>query len=235
MPAETEPKAATGKALDSEVQADQTPDKMKLIFVDETAHPEAGDLLWMWVFTTTTTALFMVGYRSREIFDNLIDISGFNGWLMTDGYLVYRHYVWRLRCWAHLLRKAEGLSESYTASVRDDGQQMLTIIMRLQAAVYRAREGPDGGCKSIMAQHEADLEQLRKLCKTMEDSPHAKAHALGVEFLLDWEAIFRVLEHPNWPLTNNIAEQRLRHVVMLRRIMQGTRCQIGRASCRERV
>jgi IS1 family transposase len=224
---ESDSKVAVGQTVDSQIQTENQPDQKKILFVDETSHPEAGDLLWMWVFTTATTALFLVGHRSREIFDNLIDSCEFDGWLMTDGYQVYRHYLWRLRCWAHLLRKAQGLCESYTASVRGDGEQMLAILKQLQAAVYRAREGPEGGCQSIMPHHQATLDQLHQLCETMRDSPHEKAHALGVEFLLDWEAIFRVLEHPVWPLTNNTAEQRLRHLVMLRRIMQGTRSPQG--------
>ena len=224
---ETNAEAALGNAVDSQPRTAQMPNQMNLLFVDETSHPEAGDLLWMWVFTTATTALFLVGHRSREIFDNLIDSCGFHGWLMTDGYQVYRHYRWRLRCWAHLLRKAQGLSESYTASVCGDGEHMLTILKQLQTAVYRAREGPQGGRQSIRAQHQKELDQLQQLCEKMRDLSHEKARALGVEFLLDWEAIFRVLEYPNWPLTNNTAEQRLRHLVMLRRIMQGTRSPQG--------
>ena len=54
-----------------------------------------------------------------------------------------------------------------------------------------------------------------------------KAKALGKEFLNDWDAIFRVLELPMLPLTNNEAEQRLRHWVLLRRISQGTRSPQG--------
>jgi hypothetical protein len=43
-----------------------------------------------------------------------------------------------------------------------------------------------------------------------------------VEFLNDWEAIFRVLEYPAWPLTNNEAERALRHWVIMRKFTQGT-------------
>jgi transposase len=43
----------------------------------------------------------------------------------------------------------------------------------------------------------------------------------------DWDAIFRVLENPQWPLTNNDAERALRHWVIVRRIMMGTRCDAG--------
>ena len=45
--------------------------------------------------------------------------------------------------------------------------------------------------------------------------------------LNDWEAIFRVLEFPHLPLTNNEAERALRHWVILRGISYGTRTQEG--------
>jgi hypothetical protein len=54
-----------------------------------------------------------------------------------------------------------------------------------------------------------------------------KTRELGREFLNDWETIFRVLEYPAWPLTNNEAERALRHWVILRKITQGTRSDQG--------
>ena len=54
-----------------------------------------------------------------------------------------------------------------------------------------------------------------------------KARKLAVEMLSDWEAIFKVLDHPHLPLTNNEAERALRHCVILRRISYGTRTHQG--------
>jgi transposase len=48
-----------------------------------------------------------------------------------------------------------------------------------------------------------------------------------VELLNDWEAIFRVLSHPELPLTNNEAERALRHWVILRKLSLGTRTPVG--------
>ena len=112
-----------------------------LMHADETLHPEAITRLWLWVFITSTTALFLIGTRSKELFNNLLDASTprFNGWLMSDGYGVYRDYLRRLRCWAHLIRKAKGLSESYHRSVRDYGTQVLGTLNHLMNAVYQAR------------------------------------------------------------------------------------------------
>lgn len=199
-----------------------------VMHADETSHNEAGTRLWLWVFITSSTALFLVGYRSKEIFVNLFAaLTGFDGHLMTDGYRLYRAYLKRLRCWAHLLRKAQGLCDSYTKSSQAYGQQVQAILNDLIDAVYQAREGPEAGTASILACHQGTLAQLRKLCVAMAASPHKKTHGLGQEFLNDWEAIFRVLEYPAWPLTNNEAERALRHWVIMRKITQGTRSEQG--------
>jgi hypothetical protein len=73
-----------------------------------------------------------------------------------------------------------------------------------------------------MFPYKEQLETLRKVCEKMSDSSHKKTQELGREFLNDWEAIFRVLEYPAWPLTNNEAERALRHWGILRKITQGT-------------
>lgn len=201
----------------------------ELLHADETSHKEAGALLWLWVFVTTTTALFLVGKRSKEIWRNLVDSfeDGFHGWLMTDGYKVYREYSRRLRCWAHLIRKAKGLSDSYDRTVRDYGQQLEVLLDTLMMAVYQAREGPEAGKVSIAKQHQNTVEAIRRLCEVMKTSGHKKTRELGGEFLNDWEAVFRILDYPAWPLTNNEAERALRHWVILRRITQGTRSEQG--------
>lgn len=164
-----------------------------LMHADETSHKEAGALLWLWVFITSSTALFFIGYRSKEIFTNLLDSyePGFNGWLMSDGYCVYRDHPKRLRCWAHLTRKARGLMESFSKTSRSYGQQVDAIMNNLMAAIYSAREGPNEGKVSIADNHKELLEQLKEICLKMSTSSHKKTRELGNEFLNDWEAIFR--------------------------------------------
>ena len=63
--------------------------------------------------------------------------------------------------------------------------------------------------------------------KDRKGSSHEKTHALAVEFLNDWDAIFRILSNPHWPLTNNEAERALRHWVILRKLSYGTRTEQG--------
>ena len=51
--------------------------------------------------------------------------------------------------------------------------------------------------------------------------------ALARELLNDWDAIWNVLQHPQMPITNNLAERALRHWVISRKISYGTRTQQG--------
>jgi hypothetical protein len=193
-----------------------------LLHADETSWPERGQPLWLWVFTAATVTLYSVAGRGKELVENVLE--GFTGWLMSDGWVSYRHYPRRLRCWAHLLRKAQGLVESYQGDVRAFGRQVRDALNALMAAVYAAREGPPA---DLPTQHATLLAELRAACERHQGHPHAKTHALAVELLNDWEAIFQVLHHPELPLTNNDAERALRHWVIARKISHGTRTATG--------
>ena len=154
-------------------------------------------------------------------------IAPYAGWLMSDGYMVYRDYPKRLRCWAHLIRKARGIAESLDAKAQTFGKEALRLLTVMQDAVYAAREGPPG--LSLTSSLTAELEQLKTACQYARDNlqHHKTGRALAVEFLNDWDAIFRVLDHPAMPLTNNTAERTLRHWVILRKICLGTRTAEG--------
>ena len=200
-----------------------------LLHADETSWPERGQPLWLWAFTAATVTLYYVAGRGKELVENVLD--GFTGWLMSDGWVSYRHYPRRLRCWAHLLRKAQGLAESYQRDVRAFGRQVRDAFKALRAAVYAARESPPADLPTDQAdlptQHARLLAELRAACEERQDHAHAKTRALAVELLNDWDAIFQVLHHPELPLTNNAAERALRHWVIARKISHGTRTATG--------
>ena len=194
-----------------------------LLHADETSWPEQGHLLWLWVFRSLTATLYYVAGRGKELVENVLD--GFTGWLMSDGWMAYRDYPRRLRCWAHLIRKARGLVQSCDREARAFGRLVLDTLEALMAVVYAAREGPPP--VDLPAQHASALATLRAACERRQGSDHTKTHALAVELLNDWEAIFQVLQHPELPLTNNEAERALRHWVILRKLSLGTRTEVG--------
>jgi len=101
----------------------------------------------------------------------------------------------------------------------------LSALEALMAAVYVARQGPP--VVALPLQHAGLLAALRTVCEHHQGSLYPKAHALVVELLNDWKAIFQVLSHPELPLTNNEAERALRHWVILRKLSLGTRTATG--------
>ena len=185
---------------------------------------ERTTLLWLWVFTTRTTVVFWIASRSSELLDNVLG-DDWNGWLMSDGYSAYRQCLKRCRCWAHLLRKAQGLEECLNGQVQRFGRQTVDLLDTLMAAIKAAREDPPD--EQLPQLYRDLLHHYRLECERMRESTHKKARALAVAMLNDWEAIFRVLEYPHLPLTNNEAERALRHWVILRRICYGTKTPEG--------
>lgn len=197
----------------------------QLAHADEPPHPEAGTDLWLWVLVSLYAVVFVIGARSKATFARLLGAL-YSGWLMTDGDLVYRDYPKRLRCWAHLLRKAQGLAESLSEWLRFYGRRVLVLLRAMQSLVYAARTtGPQP--PSVRGHCQGHLDALRALCLSLQRSTHEKTRQLGVEFLNDWDAIFRVLDYPHLQLTNNEAERALRPWVILRRITYGTRTPQG--------
>jgi hypothetical protein len=195
-----------------------------LAYADETTWKEWGQLLWLWVISTATVSLYLIGSRSAEPIPNTLG-KDFDGWLMTDGYAVYRQFHKRLRCWAHLARKAEGPRESLAGEARAFGEAGHALLVELVSAVRQAREGPPPVPPAET--YPPRLEDFRALCERHRDSPHGKTRALAREFLHGWEAVWIVLAHPHLPLTNNGAGRALRHWVILRRITHGARSAQG--------
>lgn len=203
--------------IQAEVQA------AALVYADETPHFQAGAVLWLWVLACTHSVLYFIGRRTQEILRGRIG-ADFAGWLMSDGYVAYREYTQRLRCWAHLIRKARALAETFTPHVQGYGRSLLETFDRLIETIRQARDGPPQDLSPRLA---GELAALQHLCEKMKRSRNEKARRLGVELLNDWEAIFRVLVQPHLPLTNNFAERLLRPLVIFRRLTQGTRTAQG--------
>lgn len=196
-----------------------------LLHADETPWPEQGSpalSLWLWVFTAAQVTLYYISHRGQELVRTLLE--NFAGHLMSDGWQAYRWLAQRLRCWAHLKRKAVGLAESYHSEAQAFGQDVLDFWKSLYKAVQKAREGPP---RSLRGDFDARLRSFRARCEAVRTCSHDKARELAGEFLNDWEAIFAVLDYPHWPLTNNEAERALRHWVILRKLTHGTRTEQG--------
>ena len=206
------------------VEAEQA----ELAHMDETAWKDGGNRLYLWVVVTATVCLFSIRRRTKEMANTFL--NQFSGWLITDDYTVYREYKKRFRCHSHLTWKATACQDSAIAEAKAFGTQLLALLKHCHDAVYVARKADTK--TSIKVQLVDTLGEIKTLCNTHRDSKHPKTKALAREILNDWDAIFRILDYPWYPLTNNEAERALRHWAILRKVIQGTQSLIGRrATC----
>ncbi len=194
----------------------------ELLHADETGWKENGRTVWLWVLRTRTVTLYMIGRRSWDVIADVME--QFGGWLMSDGYGQYRKYGKRLRCLAHIIRKARGLAESCHLEAAEFGEKVLEYLSLFIKGIYKARGDPT---LDLVEKFSEELAQLMELCEQHRDHKHDKTRKLAREFLNDWDAIWNVLAYPQMPITNNIAEQSLRHWVITRKITYGTRTQQG--------
>jgi hypothetical protein len=88
-----------------------------ILHLDETHWYESGTLHWLWVAITSSTAVFHIGSRRKEELSHLVQ-EAFMGWLVSDGYAVYRSHPKRQRCVAHLIRKAVAITGAINQKAR---------------------------------------------------------------------------------------------------------------------
>ena len=214
-----------GRAVEPVVQEQLIPEllKSKLLYIDETPWKQAKLMLWLWVFVSNTTVVFGMGKRNRTM---LLSVLGeeFEGILMSDGLSAYRDSPNRLRCWAHLIRKARGLAQDLDKEAQEFGENVLVALYLLMRNIYHLRDGPPDSEVTATCRHNLILcEMLRQVCELYKEHEHEATRSLAREFLNDWDAIVRVVGEPDLPLTNNDAERALRPWVILRKITFGTR------------
>lgn len=194
----------------------------ELLHADETGWKENGRTVWLWVLRTATVTLYLIGRRSWDVIADVME--QFSGWLMSDGYGQYRQYAQRLRCLAHLIRKMRGLAESCHPEAAQFGHDLLKTTSLFINGIYEARGDPT---IDLPERFSDQLVQLRERCLHYRDHEHPKTKALARELTNDWDAIWTVLQHPELPITNNVAERSLRHWVIARKLSHGTRTRQG--------
>jgi transposase len=181
-------------------------------YIDETAWYQHGVLAWLWVMVNTTVALFKVqASRNKVAFEALIE--RWAGTLVSDGYGVYRHWMYqRQTCLAHLIRRARGLSERKDPEVAWFGSRVQAELQRL---VYWAHAPPTAG--EVQTWYMRMVHLLNQY-GGRQDEAGTFARTLEREMASLWTFVVEQGVEP----TNNRAERALRFAVLWRKISQGS-------------
>jgi hypothetical protein len=202
---------------------------------DETSWRNDGQPYWAWYGGNDDLAYYHLDpHRTAEAAQSVFG-ERFGGVLVADAYASYNHVHPKDRqsCLAHIKTKAKELkgelallkgqaadpqAQNFCQSIEAWVHQACQAHQRLSGGPWRAWAAKRTG--------QALRRELRKLCATPLGYPKAekfRKRLSGPEQKL----LFTCFRRPQVPPTNNQAERSLRPLVLMRRVIQGTRSEKG--------
>jgi transposase len=200
---------------------------------DETSWRHDGNNYWVWYGGDDNLACFVWdAHRSGESAQKLLG-ENFGGVLVADGLASYNatHPKDRQSCLAHIHRNVEDLDKELSllkGSAQDrKARQMCAQVQDLiRRACECAREQKTWRAGKRKKRERAFRRELHRICAHPLSYPRAESfrkRLIGPE----QKQFFTFLRHRQVPATNNQAERSLRPVVIMRKVIQGTRSESG--------
>lgn len=185
--------------------------------IDETSWFNQNDLHWLWAMVNDSVAFYRIDrHRSKEAFNRLVD--DWDGILISDGYGLYRKWVNRQTCLAHLIRKADALTESKKSDQRRFGAVVAGWLRQL---VHFAKEPPDPVQWS-------EFYKFFLLTMSLWEPDKTDAGRLARQIIREIDNLWLFLDHQGIEPTNNRAERALRYGVLWRKRSLGTQSEKGK-------
>lgn len=216
-------------------ELDQAIKTAQAVHADETTWLTCGDPCWLWTATTAALVCYRIDPRRTQQAAKRLLGEDFGGFVISDRYVGY-HWLDVLQqqlCWAHLVRQLTDLSQRQGKPGRL-GAQMLEIagqVFKVHHAHAQALAGADHrdhpGLIALREKLEPLRDRLRALLEQGAKGRHAKTRRFCEGLLAEYDALWTFCEAPGIDLTNNDAEQAMRHPVILRRISGGTQSDRG--------
>jgi len=208
---------------------------LAVVHADETSWRHDGQNYWVWYAGNKELAAFLLDpHRSAQAAQKLLG-SKFGGVLVADAFASYNGVEPedRQSCLSHIKTKAKELEQELallTGRVADPKARQ--FCQDIQGWVHDACQAhhqltaKPWRAQSAKAQERKLKRQLRKLCRRPLGYPKAeklRQRLVGPE----QELFFTCFRRPEVPPTNNQAEQSLRPVVIMRKVIHGTRSEKG--------
>ena len=202
--------------------------------VDETGHKDRGRKHWTWYFRAKAFSVFKIDQsRGSQVLEEVLG-EAFGGVLGSDYFSAYRKYmgddaVLVQFCLAHLVRDVRYLTMLSDKVTRNYGQRLLDALKAMFQVLHRREVMKAERFTKAMEQAKA-----RVIAKALSAPPRSEAQNIAERFRKHGKSYFTFMTTPGVKPTNNSAEQGIRHVVIDRRITQGTRGENGQRWC-ERI
>ena len=192
--------------------------------MDETSWPVGKDMAFAWSITDSfSSSYFTLGVsRGKGVAERLRGNT--QGVLVSDDYVVYKNLSTHHQlCFAHLIRKWRDIA-TYTDFTEDVHARLQTEYASMKTLFRDLKESLTQPDREDKRQH---FTERFSLASTIH--PHDPPPLIRIKKRLreNISKYLTCLSFPDIPLTNNIAEQSLRHLVIKRRISFGSATQKG--------
>jgi len=204
---------------------------LPLAHADETSWRHDGQSYWVWYAGDDDLAFFHFDeHRSAQAAQSVLG-QKFAGTIVADAYASYKgvHPKDWQSCLAHIKTKAKELEQELALlKGKASDPQARQFCQNIQGFIHTAcqahRQLAKGPWRAKRAKNKerALLRQLRALCAIplrYDKAESFRQRLLGPE----QKHLFTCLRRPNVPPTNNQAERSLRPVVIMRKVIHGTR------------
>lgn len=197
-----------------------------IVGTDETGHKDSGNKNWTWCQHADEVVFFRIcNSRGLKIlFENLGE--KFNAILLADFFSANRMFV-RLTgskvqwCWAHLVRDIKFITQLGARNVQQWADRLLRVVKKMLKTWRKSKR---------TKYFRKKLEDLKKLflASVMHPPNHPECKKIKKRFVgNNRDGYFLFLEVDGVEPTNNSTEQKIRFVVLDRRVTQGTNSDAG--------
>jgi len=209
---------------------------LPVVHADETSWRHDGQNYWVWYAGDDDLAFFQWdAHRSAEVAQSILT-EAFAGVIIADAYASYKgvHPKDWQSCLAHIKTKAAELEQEVALltgkaadpRARQFCQQIQGFVHTLcQAHRKLCAQGP-WRAKTFKRKGRALRKKLQALCAASLAYPKAEAFRQRLRGP-EQKHFFTCFERPKVPPTNNQAERSLRPLVIMRKVIQGTRSPKG--------
>lgn len=176
-------------------------------------------------------AFCFIGHQNKETFRRLIPKRGLH--IVSDRGLPVSEVGARIHqyCLAHLLRNLQGLAEHPSTTIRE--AQCIGEIHEAIQQLFIGKHRMERGEISVNSWRQYGyqtwkfIEELVK--ETLEGEVSKKVGRAFRKMQKGWKNFKAYLRRPDYPMTNNPAEEALRSLVIARKLCFGSRSEYGRA------
>ncbi|KXA91544.1 hypothetical protein AKJ57_00925 [candidate division MSBL1 archaeon SCGC-AAA259A05] len=194
--------------------------KALAVHVDETRYSVGGEDWWLWSFSDDEHVLYrLINSRGSNVLEEVLG-EDFGGWIISDGLSAYSAFTEKLqRCWSHLFREAEDVSDKFEEAVPID-EKLHEIYRHIDEFLEGDPPPPEREKKK-----EWGIDAMKEL--TEEEYEEEKIADLITYIENGMGHWFPYVVEPDVDPTNNQAERDLREPIVIRKIIGTLRNEKG--------